>query len=318
MQKKDSRVDIRIVKYKNYIKKHPQKPYGYYCLGQLNILASRYKDAEKYFAKALLLDNNYTYAKVGLIKALIYRKKVLKAVHLYNKYNDEINQKKVFVNKLVRGISSCWGKKELDGKKQGLFSAIYFKYVVQVLNNLFNSQIDNLVLNLVLCIYYLSREDKTDKALVVYNNCVKLDGLTDKMRWALVKALSTANPAIYKDSEIAGKFSKVPVPNCPSAYANKIFEVFLRQGKIKKAKAVFEDIENPDKVISQSNLWEYVNLCTKNSYYDISVYMCCSRLLKAGWINNVLAHALRKIKELNIVSDTKQEEKVLKLFGYLS
>ncbi|MGI6778933.1 MAG: tetratricopeptide repeat protein [Acetivibrionales bacterium] len=317
MAEKNSKVGLRILKYKNYIKKHPQKPYGYYCLGHLYITEGKYKTAEQFFSKALSLNSGYTLAKIGLIKCFICRGKILKAVRFYNANMEEINSKQIFIKKLIRNISSCWDN-NLAFSHQGLFPSIILKYSIKALETLYKSKPCNIVATLILCIYYLAKGDIEGKALSVYNSCVCMDAITDSMRWTLVKTLSTANPDIFENTAIAEKFSRLPEPNCPPLYANKIFEAALKyRGSMSKAKIIFESMEKPDKVISLLNLWEYTRQCSEASLYDVSVYRCCSILLKAGWVDKVLAGAVKSIKKMNIVHDLKQEERILHLFGYM-
>ena len=76
-------MDIRIIKYEQYIKENPEKAYGFYCLGRLYFNLGKYNAAENYFKKALSLDEGYTRAIIALIELYVYKKKFIKAVFLF-------------------------------------------------------------------------------------------------------------------------------------------------------------------------------------------------------------------------------------------
>jgi len=74
----NNEIERRILKYEQYVKEHPKKAYGYYCLGRLHMMDGKYKLAEEYFKKSLAVDGNYTFSIIGLIEACVFRRKFLK------------------------------------------------------------------------------------------------------------------------------------------------------------------------------------------------------------------------------------------------
>ncbi len=313
------RMDIRIIKYENYIKKHPQKAYGYYCLGKLNLLIDQYKKAEECFVQALSLESEHIYAVIGLIEVYIQRGKYYKAVKLYEKYEKQINKKKIYKRKLSRDISFYYEQHKINIKRRGLFSHFFIAYTSQRINTYYKKHKNNIVAVLLLSIIHLSENKKSSPDNVIeeiFNHCVRLDGIHDSMRWVLLKRISEGNNEIYQSDEIAALFSQIPSKDCDEKYLNKIFKVILKQRDIQKLNSIFKTYEDIHKKLSPSNLWTYVFLCQEMDFFDQTVYDCCSKLLAVGWIDKMVVDTIVKLKELKVILNTEKEDEIIKLYGY--
>ena len=63
-------------------------------------------------------------------------------------------------------------------------------------------------------------------------------------------------------------------------------------------------------------MWRYV-YWWENSFYDPSVYDCCNKLIKLGWMDRVVAETFLTLKEKDSVKLSKRNEQMLKLYGYI-
>lgn len=313
------KIDIRVVKYEDYIKKHPQKAYGYYCLGNLHLMTNRYKLAEEYFQKSLAVDANHTLSVIGLIEAYVFRRKFLKAVYLFSKHRQRIIDKYIYRVRLVRGVSSFYSKADLFriGAK-GLFSVLFMKYTMYYVKKLVDSESNNIVLKLILCMYYLNSEEKSFYIIQLFKTCIYWDGLEDTFRWAMIKRLSQMGEKLYYDISIARKFTTIPDANCTDEYVDMIFSTALDSGNSGRITGVYGTAGKYNKNISPRLMWRYVQWSRENSFYDPTVYDCCKKLVKLGWMDNVLANTMLKFREKNAVKLGNEAERALRLFGYMS
>jgi tetratricopeptide (TPR) repeat protein len=310
-------MDIRILKYEEYVKKYPQKAHGYYCLGRLYMIKEQYKTAEGYFQKSLLVDSSHTLSKVGLIEAFMFRKKFLKAVRLFSKYRQDIIMKYIYRVKLVRGISAFYKKSDLFAtKSSGLFSTLYLKYTIYFAKELIKKESHNTVLKLFMCMYYLNSGERNPFVIQTFKTCVYWDGLDDVLRWVLVKNLATAGENLFYDDNIAGKFSSIPDPDCSIEYANIIFSTAMVKGNKTKVTGVYNSISKYGMSLSPKTMWTYVHWCKENSYYHHSAYECCKKLIKIGWIDRLVAETMVKTREKYTVKFSNDEERMMKLYGY--
>ena len=69
-----SNVEIRIIKFNNYISKHPDKAFGYYGSGEIQYSQENYEAAIKHYKQALDKDNNHIRSIAGLIKSFVATK----------------------------------------------------------------------------------------------------------------------------------------------------------------------------------------------------------------------------------------------------
>ncbi|GAE88890.1 tetratricopeptide repeat protein [Acetivibrio straminisolvens] len=236
-----NRIDIRISKYEKYVKKHPKKAYGYYCLGNLYMAAGKYKLAGKYFKKSLAVDGNYIFAVIGLIEAYVFGRKFMKAVNLFSKNRQKIIDKYVYRVKLVRAVSSFYSKAELfKTETKDFLSMLYLKYTMQNIKKLVNSEANNIVLKLILCMNYLNSGEKSFYIIQLFKTCIYWDGLEDTFRWALIKRLEEMGEKLYYDINIARKFSTIPDVNCTDEYVDLIFSSALDKGNGGKIADIYD------------------------------------------------------------------------------
>lgn len=302
-----TKIDISILKYKTYISKYPDKAYGYYCLGNLYFLSDNYKRAEDYYKRALLRNNRYIHAVIGLIQLYVFRKKFFRAVNLYDRYNEAIQSKKIYVRKLAGTLSAVYRTSIVETSTPLI--------VFNPLRRLLTGKKENLVTDLLLCIYYLSKRQRDPQAMVIFKKCIFMDNIDDNLRWDLLNILVRQDRSLSGNTEIASLFQTLP-DNCTSEYANIILDSAFTNGSNMKIKNIYKVLNNYDRVISSSNLWKYIYWNRDRRNYDITVYNCCRRLLKIGWMDRLLAETLLNLKQLNIANPTAKESKLLNLYGY--
>src|SRR5690554_6276228 len=223
MKNKTEKIDIRIVKYEQYVKENPNKAYGFYCLGRLYFSLGKYNTAENYFKKALSVDENYTRAIIALIELYVYRKKFIKAVYLFSKHRQDINKNYIFRVKLVRGVSSFYSKNDFFRTGSiGFLKRLFLKNTMRYARELVPKESSNIVLKIILCMYYLKTEENNIFVMQMFKTCVYWDGLDDHLRWELLKALSDSGNNLVYDMNIAKKFTSIPHSNCSDEYAGII------------------------------------------------------------------------------------------------
>lgn len=311
--------DIRVLKYEEYVKKHPKKAYGYYCLGRLHLMLENYKTAQEYFQKSLSINPEHTLSKISLTEVYVFRRKFLKAVSFFSKHRQDIIRKYIFRLKLVRGVSSFYRKSDLfTMKSQGLIASLFLKYTMYYAADMVKKESQNIVLKLLLSMHYLSTNERNPFVNQIFKTCVYWDGLDDLIRWELLKSLSETGEKLFYDVNIARKFSNIPVSDCSAEYANIIFGASLLNGSRKKIVGIYNSAGKFDIKLSPNMLWSYINWSKENLCYDNSVYDCCKRLVKTGWVDRLVAETMIKMREKKSVSFTDEDERVLKLYGYLS
>lgn len=310
------KLDLRILKYKSYIARHPDKAHGYYCLGKLTLMVGGPKASESYFGKALSLEQNYVPAVIGMIEAYVCGGKFSDTVRFYDKYLCSINKKRIYKTRLIRAVSSLYNDGFPDMTPYGLLQRFMLGLRARRLASVLEKDPGNTLVSLILCIYFLHRNDSSSRATTVYNTCVCLDDLDDGLRWALVKVLSKKDRAVFQDTRIAHKFTDIPGADCPAEYLNMLIAAALADNNLKKANKMLDSLKDFEKALTPGNLWKYMSLCGENGVYDARVARCCRKLLKSGWMDSRLAQVLTMVKPLHPALFNGYEEKVLKLFGY--
>lgn len=313
------KLDLRILKYKNHIRKNPQKPYGYYCMGKLLGMADRFAEAERYLLQALDMDPGYTAAAIGMVETSVRAGHPAKAAKLYSRYaNTIIDGKNIRRLKLVRAVSSLANCKVFSPDSLGLLARIRTKLEFRLLQNVYKKDPGYLLANLLLGMLYLKNGNASDQAIAIFNTCAGMEGLTDSLRWSFVKALARDNPAILQNTEIAGRFERMPSPNCPASYVNTVFSTLTRTGDNRKVRRFSESMPDFEKVLSLSNLWNYVVFNGEHAENDPLVHKSCKKLIHAGWIDRVVAGAVYQIKTNGSKDPLTAEKKILHLFGFPS
>jgi len=85
-----------------------------------------------------------------------------------------------------------------------------------------DSEANNIVLKLILCMYYLNFGEKSFYIIQLFKTCIYWDGLEDSFRWALIRRLSEFGEKLYYDANIARKFATVPDASCTDEYVDLI------------------------------------------------------------------------------------------------
>lgn len=318
MKNEIEKIDAKIAKYKQYIRKYPRKAYGFYCVGRLYFMLKKYKIAENYFKKALSVDENYVRAKVALIELYVFRKKFMKAIYLFSKYRQDINDKYIFRVKLVRGVSSFYSENNFFRTAPVTFlKNLCLKFSMNRARNLVVKESSNIVLKIILCMYYLKAGENNIFVMQMFKICVYWDGLDDYLRWELLKALSDSGDNLIYDMNIARKFSTIPHHNCSDEYAGMILGASMFKENIAKTEEIYNRANKYDKKLAPQILWRYVYWCKKNSFYRYSAYDSCKKLIELGWVDRIIAEILLIFKDKNIIKLTKDDEHVLKLYGYM-
>ncbi len=310
------RLELRILKYENYVRNHPTRPYGYYCLGKLQLAANKVKAAEIHFKKALEIDRFYMRARLELIKVQIIKGNIIKAAYLYNKYSRSIERKVVYKKDLIEFISSHFSNNKTDPVKYYSWNKFAIKYLAKPLGYKFKNHYNNPVLLLFICTYHLDYQRSDAEAIKVYKECINLDGLDNNMRWAIVKILSHKDVSILQDDVIASKFTALPSKGCSAEYSNFILKSALKKGNIKKAESILDSLDNINPFIPLPNLWMFLYLCNKNTIYNDRVLKYCSRLLNSGWIDKLVVKTFHTLKELKIAQQTEEEDRILEFYGH--
>lgn len=317
MKNKTEKIDIRIVKYEQYVKKNPNKAYGFYCLGRLYFSLGKYNTAENYFKKALSVDENYTRAIIALIELYVYRKKFIKAVYIFSKHRQDINKNYIFRVKLVRGVSSFYSKSDFFRTGSiGFLKSMFLKHTMRYARDLVPKESSNIVLKIILCMYYLKTGENNIFVTQMYKTCVYWDGLDDQLRWDILNNLSNSGNKLVYDMNIAKKFTSIPPSNCSDEYAGIILLASMLKGDVKKTSEIYNLANKYNKKLEPEIMWRYIYWCKENSFYDNSVYDCCKKLIKSGWIDKVVAQTLLIFRDKNNVKLSKRDKQILELYGY--
>jgi tetratricopeptide (TPR) repeat protein len=305
-----------MLKYENFIRNNPEKAHGYYCVGKLCFKLGQYKAAESYFKKALFISNSHTAAKIWLITCYIYRRKLLKALNYYENIEKDVNSKKVYKMRLASLLSSLYRDNVINSMSHGFISQLHLKYAAQAVEKTLRKDTGSIFANLLISMYFLSKRDISRKALLIHSKTVEIDGINDDFRWALVRILFKDDPSVYRNKNIADKFSDIPSSDCPSLFVNTVFEASLNQNIKQKIQRMAVSIDSNSKTLTHFNLWKYITWCRDNEIYDTTVFSCCKKLLRTGWIDKTLFETFLKLKKLGIAKDTEKEDRLFTLYGY--
>src|SRR5690554_3684584 len=96
MLDKKLRLDIRLVKFQDLIRRKPDKPFGYYGLGVQYMLSGKPNMADRMFLHALKIKPGYMPAILGRLEFLISEKKFVSAARFYQKNRELFLRKKIF------------------------------------------------------------------------------------------------------------------------------------------------------------------------------------------------------------------------------
>lgn len=310
-------IEIRKIKYNDYIDKHPDKPYGYYALGELELMSSSYDTAMNYFTKALHLDPHYERANIGYILCLLQEDKVIQAIRHFNKNGDNIKKKRILMQDLVHGICSYQPLTDPDVNIQvecktvdltGKLNRIIWNY----------KRNPNIVAGVMIALHFMNNPSKRHDSMktTLYSDLVIQPGIVESLRWHMVRTLSAHQPEVYYNRLIASMFRYIPINSMTPEYANTIFSVALTRQNNEQIRRIRQSADNAMIPITQDNMWHYVYLAHQNGHYDKSVMNDCITLIRSGWIDSAVTGALSNMMALKMEGYTRQDLKKVQLFGF--
>ncbi|NLC19686.1 MAG: hypothetical protein GX757_10825, partial [Clostridiales bacterium] len=263
MAEQKLRLDIRIIKFQDYIRRKPDRPFGYYGIGVLYMLSGKPSVADKMFTHALKINPDYTPAKLGKLEYFLSERKYISAARYYKKNADSFSNKRIYIVRIERITSQLYLTRGFYRYAKRFIRLVSFSEKLGFLQRMFSSGSDNPVASLLLAMFYLKHGNKDNRAQVLYNLCVGMEGINDRLRWDLVKAISEQQPAILKDAKIGGLFKNIPDSAIGNEYTDFLASLFIaqqNQEKVLKAFSVFHKRHAlPDKKV----LWKYLHFCYK-------------------------------------------------------
>jgi tetratricopeptide (TPR) repeat protein len=311
------RLDIRLVKFQDYIRKKPNSPFGYYGMGVQYMLSGKPALAERMFARALKIDADYVPAKLGRLEYLLCDGKFLAACRYYHKNSGCFSAKRIYLNRIQRVASRLYRTRSFYRQSRRLGSMLLFANGYGLLQRMFDNEPDNPVVNLLLAMFFLKAHSQDERARVVYNLCVRMEGIADKLRWDLLQALTKEQPGLLQDPGIAGLFSAIPESAVGSKYASFLLSTFIRQQDQDKALKAFSDLQKSHSYPDGKTLWKYLHFCRSNNLWSPSLTVCCQKLAGSGWIDSFLAGMVKELKNRGMAENTRELDKLLSLYGYL-
>ncbi len=299
--------EIRLIKYREYLIRKPEKAFGYYCIAKYYIDKGNFDMGKKYISLAIGKNPGYMPSILTLLDMYIQNSKYIKAVKIYEKYKSRLEAKKVYGIKINRSITSLY--KKINSRSLSRLQA-YWSF-----RKLLGKDDENLIVNLLACMHSLEKGQTNNEAMGMYKKYLYTRGINDNMRWELLKILGRYEPSIYTNKKIILLFDSIP-DDCSSGYANNIFkEVFKAQNF--KIGEFMRQIDKKGLIIASSNLWKYVYWCSQTKNFDKLLYKCCKRLLNAGWVDKLIAQTIIELTGMGIAAPSEKELKALELYGYL-
>ena len=275
-----------------YIKRHKDKPYGYYSLGMLYLYAGDYKRSEKYLSQSVKVDSYFYIGYVGLITNYIFAGKYKKAIEEYSNSIYGIDNYERYRKKLHSDVSKFYDLVLLDEIEKGKTFNFFKKIKLNRMKKQLRDDKDN---SLLLLIYSLNRlvEDEHDaETLQYFKSTVKLNALEDNFRWALIYEIFKYEKDILEDRKLIQKFNMIPTVNCPSEYLNKIFAYSLKTKRNNEIVKMFNSSEKLYEKLDNKNLWKYIAICKKENVFDENTYNSSRYLIKNGWIDKNVAEVI--------------------------
>jgi len=310
------RLDIRIIKFQDYIRRKPDRPFGYCGLGIQYLLSDMPGMADKMFTQALKKNPDYVPAKLGKLEALLYENKFVAAARYYRKNSETFLKKKIYIKYIHKMVSNVYSLRSFSvylGKLRNLF---VFDEKIGSLHKMFGKNNQDPVVSILLAMYYLKKNRNDDRSLMLYNMCVGMEGITDRLRWDLLQAISKKQPAILKDTKIAGLFGSIPEYAYGTGYADLILSCFMAQQDTEKIAEAFSEPGKRQIMPGKRIMWEYINYCSRNNVWNSTVASYCQHLLENGWINSFLSQTAIQLKNKGIVGADSKMFKILSLYGY--
>lgn len=317
MLDKKLQLDIRIVKFQDLINRKPDKPFGYYGLGIQYLLSGKPNIADRMFAQALSIKSEYMPAILGRLEVLLMEKKFVSAVRFYQKNSELFSRKKVYMTRAQRITGSLYPERSFNNYLKTIRSVFVFNESIGALQRIFNANQNNPVLNLLLAMFFLKEGEKNERALVLYNRCVNMKGVPDKLRWDLVRILAKENPDILGNEKIAALFSTIPEGAIGSPYASFILKQFILLNDMDRIDRAFTVFDKNHSFPDSKTMWLYIDFCRKNDIWNSTMFACCQKLIDCGWIDRTIAETVIGLKNRKIIEYTRSMDRMLYLYGYI-
>lgn len=309
-------IDIRVIKFQDYIRRKPNRPFGYYGLGVQYMLSGKPAMADKMFMQALKVDPCYVPAKLGKLEFLLSQKRFGAAARYYNKNKDLFCRKKISKTRINRITSRLYVSKYLNMRKRGLYSQLLLKENIIALNRIQNKTSNNPVTNILLSAFRLKDGRGDEKAIKLYRYCVELDEISDKLRWDLLQALAKKDLSLLFSNKIAGLFSAIPENAFGTDYADLLLKTFISLGNEKKVIYAFSCFQEKHLAPCTKTLWRYLFFCSERNILNSSLSYCCQKLISAGWIDRLLTTAIKDLYKKGLWENTREMDKFLSLYEH--
>lgn len=311
------RLDIRIIKFQDYIRRKPGNPFGYYGLGVQYMFSGKPSQAERMFSQALKIDPEYVPAKLGRLEVLLAEKKLLSACRYYQQNAEVFRQKKLFITRIQRMTSELYRSRGFYRYTGTLKSIFVFGERFGVLRRMFDSETDNMVAAILLAMFLIKRRTEDKYACSVFKRCVGMDGINDRLRWDLMQALSKELPSIWEDPCIAGMFSTIPDGACSNRYASFLLSRFIQQQNEEKVLKAFALLYKNHIFPDRKTQWQYLYFCRTREIWNPAMFSCCQKLLASGWVDSFVASTVKELKKRGMAENSREADNLLSMYGYL-
>ena len=160
------------------------------------------------------------------------------------------------------------------------------------------------------------KEKHDERAFTLYNLCIYMDGIIDRLRWDLVRAVSKKQPAVLRDVKIADLFQSIPDNAYRTDYVNFLLTCFMAQQDTEKVMNSFSNLNERQLVPSKKAMWEYINFCNNRNVWNSTVASYCQKLIESGWVNSYLSQTAVQLKDKGIIDPGNRIFRILSLYGY--
>ncbi|ANW99857.1 hypothetical protein CSTERTH_12855 [Thermoclostridium stercorarium subsp. thermolacticum DSM 2910] len=309
-------LDIRILKFQDYIRRKPERPFGYYGLGVQYLLSGTPRLADKMFMQALKKNPSYAPAKLGKLEVLLAENKFIAAAQYYRKNSDLFMRKKIYAKRIQKTVSGIYSLQSFSAYCRNFRSLFVFDEKIGALQKISGADKQNPVADILLSMYFLKKGRNDEKALTLFNICVGLAGINDRLRWDLIQALSKKEPSVARDIRLAGLFTAIPENAFGTDYANLLISCFMAQKDTDKVNHALSEFAKRNMTPSKKVMWEYINFCNSNNLWNSTLASFCKYLIESGWINGLLARTAIQLKSKGIIDEKDRMFKILSLYGY--
>ncbi|NLY17400.1 MAG: hypothetical protein GX045_00190 [Clostridiaceae bacterium] len=309
-------IDIHIIKFQDYVRRKPNRPFGYYGLGVQYKLAGKPAMADKLFTDALKHDPHYIPALLGKLEILLDEKRYAAAARFYDKNRALFCRKKIYIKRINRMTSSLYMSKSTSMRGKNLFSRLVLKENQIFLTRIQTKSKNNPVSNILLSIFRLKSGRKDEKTLNLFRFCLELDEINDKLRWDLLKVLSEKEPKLLFTGKIAGLFSSIPENAFGTDYADFLMINFINSGNVKKVMGAFSGYLAKHMAPGKKVLWRYLYFLRERNIWDPSLSYCCQKLIDSGWGDHLVAGTIKELYKRGMWDNLKEMENYLSLYEY--